>query len=232
MKITWLGQAGLLFEQDGFTVLVDPYLSDSVGEVNPALRRRVAVEERFLQIRPDVIVCTHNHADHTDPKTLRHYLGAKEQAANYSVTVLTPGAAWEAARKFGGDHNYILFNHYTEVTVGSVRFLAVKAAHSDPDAIGVILDWGGKLYYHTGDTLYSKDIFADIPTGIDTLFLPINGVGNNMNAVDASRFAKRIDAKRSVPLHWGLFDDLDPAAFQAAGRVIPTIYQEIGEKTI
>ena len=57
MKITWLGQAGLLFEQGGITVLVDPYLSDSVGEVNPALRRRVAVEERLLQLRPDVKMC-------------------------------------------------------------------------------------------------------------------------------------------------------------------------------
>ena len=229
MKITWLGQAGLLFEQGGITVLVDPYLSDSVGEVNPALRRRVAVEERLLQLRPDVIVCTHNHADHTDPQTLRHYLGVEGQAANHSVTVLAPGAAWEAVRKFGGEHNYILFNRHTEVSISGVRLTAVKAAHSDPDAIGVILDWDGKLYYHTRDTLYSRDIFADIPEGIDTLFLPINGVGNNMNVIDAARFAKRIGARRSVPLHWGLFDSLDPVAFQAAGRIIPTIYQEIGE---
>lgn len=30
MKITWLGQAGLLFETGETTILVDPYLSNSV----------------------------------------------------------------------------------------------------------------------------------------------------------------------------------------------------------
>ena len=35
MKLTWLGQAGLLFETDGKKILIDPYLSDSVVKVNP-----------------------------------------------------------------------------------------------------------------------------------------------------------------------------------------------------
>ena len=34
-KITWLGQAGLLFEHHGYKVMIDPYLSDSVKEINP-----------------------------------------------------------------------------------------------------------------------------------------------------------------------------------------------------
>ena len=43
MKITWLGQAGLLMETGGKIVLIDPYLSDSVGKVNPLNYRRVPV---------------------------------------------------------------------------------------------------------------------------------------------------------------------------------------------
>ena len=30
MRITWLGQGGLLLEHQGRTVMIDPYLSDSV----------------------------------------------------------------------------------------------------------------------------------------------------------------------------------------------------------
>ena len=62
MKITWLGQAGLLFE-GGLSVMIDPYLSDSVGEKhgNP---RRVPVDERFFAAAPDVMIFTHNHLDH------------------------------------------------------------------------------------------------------------------------------------------------------------------------
>ena len=70
MKITWLGQAGLLIETEGVIIMIDPYLSDSVAAVNPKNYRRVPVEERFLRMRPDVLICTHNHLDHTDPETL------------------------------------------------------------------------------------------------------------------------------------------------------------------
>lgn len=49
MKITWLGQAGLLFETGNLTIMVDPYLSNSVEKVNPLNYRRVAVDESFLR---------------------------------------------------------------------------------------------------------------------------------------------------------------------------------------
>ena len=74
MKITWLGQAGLMFETRGKTILVDPYLSDSVAKIEPKNVRRVPVKEDLLSIRPDVVLCTHDHLDHIDPETLDHYL--------------------------------------------------------------------------------------------------------------------------------------------------------------
>ena len=46
MKITWLGQAGLLFESNGIKLIADPYLSDSVEKINPQNFRRVPVKDR------------------------------------------------------------------------------------------------------------------------------------------------------------------------------------------
>ena len=66
MKITWLGQAGLLFETDGKKIVIDPYLSDNVKNFEPQNYRRVPVDEAFLQIKPDVLIITHNHLDHLD----------------------------------------------------------------------------------------------------------------------------------------------------------------------
>ena len=37
MKVTYLGQAGLLFEKRGFKIMIDPYLSDSVEKINPKI---------------------------------------------------------------------------------------------------------------------------------------------------------------------------------------------------
>ena len=97
MKITWLGQAGLLFETCDKKIIIDPYLSDSVAKVQPQNYRRIPVDERFLQIKPDIIVLTHNHMDHTDKETLCHYL-----SENSKVLVFSPYSAWQEVRKFGG----------------------------------------------------------------------------------------------------------------------------------
>lgn len=84
----------------------------------------------------------------------------------------------------------------------------------------------GKNYYVTGDTLYNSKIFDCLTTRIDVIFLPINGVGNNMNVADASRFAKRINAGIAVPTHFGMFDELNPNGMEYDHCVIPTPYEE------
>lgn len=222
MKITYLGQAGLMFETCGKTIIVDPYLSDSVVKINPKNYRRVPVDERFLKIVPDVIICTHNHLDHTDPETLCHYLGQEKP-----VVVLAPEAAWAEAKKFGGNHNYVKFNRHSEWTEGEVRFRAVKAEHSDVHPIGVIIEAEGKSYYITGDTLYNTDIFEDIPKGLEAMFIPVNGLGNNMNMADAARFCKAIAPKVAVPMHCGLFDNFDMNKWEYENKIVPEFYKEI-----
>ena len=225
MKFTWLGQAGLLAESDRLRVMIDPYLSDSVAKVNPKNYRRVAAEERFFEILPDVMIFTHDHLDHFDPETAARFLEREEKA----MTVLCPTSVWQKARKYGGAHNYVEFNRFTEWTEGDLRFSAVKAAHSDPFAIGVLIEAlsEGKTYYVTGDTLYNREVLSDLPENIDVIFLPVNGVGNNMNAADAARFARDCGAKCAVPYHVGMFDEHTPEIFGGENRVIPKIYEEI-----
>lgn len=220
MRITWLGQAGLLFENDIGKIIVDPYLSDSVAKVNPKNKRRIPVNEEIFKIRPDVIIITHNHLDHFDMETLIHFMDTDN-----SIQVLSPISVWQEVKNFGKNHNYLLFNRNTEITINGIKFKAVKAEHSDLNAIGVIID---DKYYATGDTLYNTEIFKDLPDGIDTVFLPINGVGNNMNMEDAKRFSQKVNAKNVVPLHWGLFDDINPIKFDCENKVIPKIYEVIG----
>ena len=222
MKVTYLGQAGLLFEKRGFKIMIDPYLSDSVEKINPKNYRRVPVDESFFKIKPDVMIFTHNHLDHYDPETVVHFIDE-----NSNVTVLAPKSVWDEVRRIGGNNNYVLFNRYTEWTQNGIKFTAVKAEHSDITPIGVIIDDGERKYYVTGDTLYNEEIFGDIPSDIYALFLPVNGVGNNMNMTDATRFAKRINAERTVPIHIGMFDELTADSFYCKNKVIPKIYKEI-----
>ncbi len=225
MKITWMGQAGLYIEADGKKIMIDPYLSDSVAKINPKNTRRVPVDKAFLKIVPDIIVCTHDHLDHNDPETLSHYLSSGDR----EITVLAPGTAWSSIRGLGGPHNYVCFERHSEWTEGAIRLIAVHAEHSAPKAIGVVIEAEGKRLYITGDTLYNTEIFADVlPLGkLDAVFLPINGVGNNMNMADAARFCEKLQPTTAVPLHWGLFDDLCGADWKYEPKRVPAFFKEI-----
>lgn len=222
MKVILLGQAGLLFDLDGVRVMVDPYLSNSVERLEPKNYRRQPIDESFFDIKPDILVLTHNHLDHTDPETLK-----KLFSRHNGICVLASGNAWQTVRKFGGDNNYIMFNRGTVWTEKGIRFEAIHAEHSDDKAVGVIISYDRKNYYITGDTLYNKKVIKDINVPIDVVFLPINGVGNNMNMTDAAQFAREIKAKTAVPVHFGMFDSINAGEFNFKNKVIPEIYKEI-----
>ena len=223
MKITWIGQAGLLIEASNKTILIDPYLSDSVEKIEPQNKRRVAVNQSLFSISPDVIILTHNHLDHTDPETLSHYL-----TDNSEITVLASYNAWQTARKLGGyKNNYVMFNRGTTWTMGELEFTAVYAEHSDTYAIGVIIKAEGKVLYVSGDTLYNKALLSDLSEfSVDAVFLPVNGRGNNMNMQDAKRFCDSLGCV-AVPMHCGLFDDIDMNDFEYSNKVLPEFYKEV-----
>ncbi len=225
MKVTWLTQAGLLFENSRLKIMVDPYLSNSVGEKDPRKNRRIPADESYLSLTPDVLLITHDHLDHLDPVTLGKILSSDKK-----ITVLASENAYMKLREYGKDHNYVLLAPHSVWSESGVTFYAVSAEHSDRRAVGFIIDDGKATYYISGDTLYNYDVIDDVldlvEDGVDFAFLPINGVGNNMNAKDAADFAYEIGAKTAIPLHYGLFDDIDPSDFDFEDALILQPYKE------
>ena len=223
MKITFLGQAGLCFDTGTTKIIIDPYLSNSVGERDAKKNRRQPIDDKWLNANPDILVFTHNHLDHYDEQTVKRYLSATTKRL-----VLAPRSVWNNVRLFGGENNYVQFQTGTKWTENSVTFQAVKAEHSDADAIGVVITIDNENYYVTGDTLYNQSVFDSLPSiAFKAVFLPINGVGNNMNAFDAALFAEKVKARNVVPVHFGLFDDMTGEELKLGNTVIPKIYKEI-----
>ena len=222
MEITWMGQAGLMFSENGKTVMIDPYLSDSVKKIEPHNYRRVPVDERFFSIKPDVLIITHCHLDHLDPETLDVFFSRYD-----GITVLAPEDSYRKLRNYGGKNNFVLFNPGTRWSEHGMTFKAVKAEHSDPYAIGVVIK-ADKTYYATGDTLYSDAVLESAKKEKpDVVFIPVNGLGNNMNMADAADFCRELGQVTAVPIHTGLFDSLDSNNFEFENKVIPTFYQKI-----
>ncbi len=227
MKVTWLTQAGLLFENENIKIMVDPYLSDSLSARGDAYQRKVAVNEDFLAVRPHVVLITHEHGDHLDMATLSALCANSTEP----ITFLAPYNAYKRLKELGGTHNYVMLNRHSVWSERGITFYAVHAEHSDRTAIGFIIDDGNKTYYASGDTLYNYDVIDDVlelvEDGVDYAFLPINGRGNNMNAKDAADFAYELGAKAAAPLHYGLFDDVDPAAFDFEDSIIIPPYEAV-----
>lgn len=224
MKVTWLTQAGLLFDTGKIKIMVDPYLSDAIGEVCPEKHRRMPIDESFLEVKPDVLLITHEHADHLDKKTLEKILDGGE------ITVLAAENAYKKLTEFGGSHNYVLLTPHSVWSEGGVTFYSVHAEHSDRTAVGFIIDDGNETFYVSGDTVYNYDVIDDVldlaPDGVDFAFLPINGRGNNMHAKDAADLAYEIGAKAAIPTHYGLFDNIDPKSFDFEDAIILEPYKE------
>lgn len=223
MKITFLGQAGFLLEKEDKKIIIDPYLSDNVKNFQPTNYRRKPIDESFLYIKPDIIIITHNHLDHYDKETLKYYFNEDRK-----IITLTPSSVWSDIRDYTGNNNHVLFNVGTSVSYFGINFYAVKAEHSDDKAIGVVIKDGKDYYYFTGDTLYNENIFKSLPTyKFKAVFLPINGVGNNMNVEDAIRFIGNFKVDKVIPCHFGMFDVMTGEELKGQNVVIPQIYKEI-----
>lgn len=226
MKVTWLLQNGFVFENSKIKIMVDPYLTDSLGEIKPSKARRVAPDESYFKADPDVILITHSHIDHLDLKTIEKIL----ENSTKEILFLASEAAYRILEPCVQSHNLVLLAPHSVWSEKGVTFYSVHAEHSDRSAVGFIIDDGEATYYISGDTIYNYDVIDDVldlaPDGVDYAFLPINGKGNNMNARDAADFAYEIGAKCAVPVHYGLTDDLTPDEFDFDDRVILEPYKE------
>ena len=222
MKITWLGHAGLYFENENIGIMVDPYLSDSLA---PEHERNVSIDESYLLKSPKIVLITHAHRENLDVETLtRMVKNAKEP-----ITFFAPDGAYQKLQTLGGEHNFVMLNPHSVYSECGITFYAVSAEHGDTSAVGYIIDDGKKTYYVSGGTLYNYDVLDDVvdlvEDGVDVAFLPINGRDNNMNAKDASDFAYELGAKRAVPVNYGMFDNVDPDAFDFEDREILLPYE-------
>lgn len=202
MKVCWLGQGGYRITTDNGTVIViDPYMSDSLLEKEgESYTREVPIDREILQGHVDVLVMTHNHADHMDFGTLDVMMKGDP------MQILCPLSVFRSVRsRYGGAHNYIMFESGIETELSGVLFRAVYAAHTDEKAIGVVIVADGQVLVHTGDTMYHRSLPYAYPHRPDALLLPVNGKGCNMNAHDAARLTREVEAKKVFPMHWDMF---------------------------
>jgi L-ascorbate metabolism protein UlaG (beta-lactamase superfamily) len=222
LRLWWLGQSGYVVRCGDSTVVLDPYLSDSLTEKYAAtdkphvrMTERVITPERLTGV--DVITASHIHTDHLDAATLRPLL-----RANPGASLLFPEAIRaEATARSGGHPSLIGLDDGQRAEAAGWEIHGIAAAHNDLDRdaaghhryLGYVLRRGPWTLYHSGDTLLYPGLVEKLRAlgPIDVALLPINGnqperrVAGNLDGREAAALAHTTGARWVVPCHYEMF---------------------------
>lgn len=242
----WLGQAGFVVSSGEKRLVIDPYLSDTLG----AKYRGTATPHERMMPAPttveglgpvDLVLLSHHHTDHMDPGTLLPLAAACPGA----MFVVPAASRDEALFRTGVTEDRLL-----PVDAGDalapwpgLTITAVRAAHETLERdvrgrhrfLGYVLRFAGPTgtvtLFHSGDTVpFAGQIEEVRRFRPDVALLPVNGrsaallargVPGNLTLDEAVALCEAVGAETMVAHHHGLFafNTCDPALLAArAGR--------------
>ena len=168
----------------------------------------------------DIVISTHEHFDHTGFDKMPHAQGCKVvRAADLHPA---PGV-YESASIHG---------------VGITAVPAENANHNRDECVGYLLSFDDIVFYASGDTSATDYMESGklAQAAIDYAVFPCDGF-YNMDRQEASRCARLVGARHSIPVHMVpmddpsgsscLFDASRAQEFQVPGRIILEPGQEL-----
>ncbi len=223
LQITAFGQTGFLFKFQQTRILIDPYLTEYVADKYGEHLKRVSPSKiEFNELSNiDLILITHSHEDHCDPLSLAELI-----KINPSAKILGSYDCAEVLESNGiGTHNFGIADEGTiDSRNSSITIRTVPSAHTELEFsanghskfLGYVLDFGGTVIYHAGDTIPHEKITKALEAKtIDFAFLPINernyfrereGIIGNMSPKEALLWAEELKVKTLIPTHWDTFE--------------------------
>ena len=224
LQIWWTGQEGFVFKSHGQIIYIDPYLSTYAetitrGKSNEHVRIKPAPMKPEDINNADIVLCTHDHADHIDPEGIP-IIAAQSPRAHFVV----PECARETMRGFGiEDERIHTMKGDDELRLKEIHIHAVPAKHEEFDKhpqkghpyLSYVIKINGISVLHAGDTIpYPGQVERLKQHKIDLAFVPINGrdelrhkfdLEGNFTCEEAIRFALDINAGLTIPMHYDMF---------------------------
>lgn len=243
----WTGQHSIIIKTGKMVMFVDPYLTPNEARTKPPLLKPEDLADF------DLILCTHDHADHIDPDAIPGIAAAARHAR-----FVAPRAHHQRMRDLGvSDERLVVLNAGETAEIDGVKVTAIKAKHEffheDPALgfpfLGYVVEANGTAFYHSGDTLVYEGLLTTLMQWerLDVVFLPINGrdaeryssgcIGN-MTYQEAVDLAGELNPRLAVPTHYDMFvnNSEDPAKFTAYLRAkfpdIPAWVGPAGERVM
>ncbi len=200
LTVTYVRTCTTIISSGGKRILTDPWFSMHMRFL-PALKKP-GVPLAAVQ-RPDLVLCSHLHADHFD----RHAL--KTLAGPGTVIAGPVGTAAAVAPATGGVVEEMEPHHRLEVHGMTITAFPMVHTFPPPDELGFLVESEGCSLFFAGDAAYSP-IFAEIgrAADIDLALLPVGGTlifGRRtvMDPGQALQAALDLKAPVVIPTHPG-----------------------------
>lgn len=200
LHLTYIRTSTVLLRCADLTILTDPWFSWRMRFL-PALRRP-GIPAHAIPT-PDIILCSHLHADHFDSR----FIAATAQP---HTTLVGPiGLARRRPRKFCGKLLEMAPEQQETVHAVALTATAMKHTFPGPEEVGFRIQLGPFAIFFGGDAAYSRGFSSVSEQGpVDIAILPVGGSliwGRRtvMDAADASRAAQDLGARFVVPTHAG-----------------------------
>lgn len=213
-SITWLGHCAFMISIGGIRILTDPFLEGTIGpRILRALRRIPLPFDIQDMPEPDVILISHEHADHLHKPSLKKIKRSNTKA-------ITPiGVGRHMLRT--GYGNIRELDLFEQETIGNVRITALPAMHysSVPGNrtlwAGYKIEAPGLNLYFMGDSGYAP-FFARTISKYGPFDYALIGIGSynlpepwnkakivHTTPEQAVQIAKEISARNIIGMHWG-----------------------------
>ena len=196
----WLGQAGYYMKCGKCTLLIDPYLTDSVSKSAPLFARAYPAPVQPEAVKADIFIVTHDHMDHLDPETITRY-------HHKDTTIFVSGrhAAKHLIELGISQNNIKVVGHGDFIELPGVRIDGIFALATDPntlDTTGIKITFANeKSVYHSSDTAFCDLLLKACPKA-DVLLTCINGKFGNLNIAEAVELTKAVKPKYVIPNHY------------------------------
>jgi L-ascorbate 6-phosphate lactonase len=223
--IWWIGQEGFVLKTSRLTMYIDPYLSNfcertTRGQKNEHVRMNMPPMQPEDVNNADIVLCTHDHADHIDPDGIPIIAQKSPQ-----TLFVVPECAQSTMFRFGIQENRIrTLRGDDSLIIKGIEIYGIPAKHEKFDRdiekgypyLSYIIKLEGKItILHAGDTIpYEGQIEKIRKHNIDLAFVPINGRDDfrhllsfegNFTCEEAVKFALSIKATETVPMHYDMF---------------------------
>ena len=227
INIAWIGHATVLINFYGKIILTDPVLFDRVGlyflglTYGPARYTAPALDVECIS-KPDLVLLSHGHMDHTDLKSLE-YLTDKfpnqiDCITAYNTKDITEDLEWKSIHEMDWGDEYEL---------SGMKFKAFEVKHfgwrypwekdrskgfikEGRSYNAYIIERNGKKIFFGGDTAFHEKFASAANENIDIVILPIGAYQPwkrvHCNPEEALIMAaNHMKAKYFVPIHCNTF---------------------------